>query len=591
MSATVIILLSVLLTALLVWKEWQRPKRKHLALRLTASLLAVAAFACMILPVRYHAASTPGKAGEIVVLTPGATKADLSNFSRIPVYTTDPAQASASASYIPDLSWFLTKHPDITSIQVLGYGFQPTELEWLSGQPVQVVYHPAALPEGFVATTWNRQLRSGDVLEVQGTYHNTTKDKVKLLLSGVGTRLDSVDIAADSSQAFSVRCKPSHTGNTLYELAAVYPNNKTIPEKIPVTITPATSVQVLLLSSSPVFENLFLLQWIYDNKTLVAARHTVSKNKYGQQFLNRTAVPLQNITPALLETFDVLVTDDEALASLNATEKVAVQTQVSKGMGLVLQADSTIAFSSFSKSFPVKKQAGAAVNARPLKLAGQAAATTPLLPAQWLYIESGSTDQALVTDDRNAVLVSCHLSGAGKVVLNTVSNTFNWVLSGNRKDYAQFWSLLISKAARQKRQDNFWQQTTDFPVVDNPVQLTLQAAPDEIPVIHTPGGKVYVSQHAWLPDTWTGTWWPMTSGWQTISSGDSTALYIYEPDAWTAAKAGVTIRNNSGFAEKQQKAATATVGTTAPMKQVPLVVFFLAFVVCCGYLWIEAKQT
>jgi hypothetical protein len=44
--------------------------------------------------------------------------------------------------------------------------------------------------------------------------------------------------------------------------------------------------------------------------------------------------------------------------------------------------------------------------------------------------------------------------------------------------------------------------------LDNPVQLTLQAAPDEIPVIHTPGGKVYVSQHAWLPDTWTGTWWP-----------------------------------------------------------------------------------
>jgi hypothetical protein len=35
MSATVIIILSVLLTALLVWKEWQRPKRKHLALRLT----------------------------------------------------------------------------------------------------------------------------------------------------------------------------------------------------------------------------------------------------------------------------------------------------------------------------------------------------------------------------------------------------------------------------------------------------------------------------------------------------------------------------------------------------------------------------
>jgi hypothetical protein len=477
-------------------------------------------------------------------------------------------------------------------VNIAGYGLTPYAQQWLEQQQVNMAYQSPAIPEGFIAADWPRQLHQGDVLEVQGIYHHTRKDSVKIALSGLGTRFDSVSIAGDTSLSFSLHCKPAHLGNTLYELSATGAGNKIVQEKIPVVLSPAASLQVLLLSSSPDFDNRFLINWLYENKYKVAARHTVSKNKYGQEYLNIARQSLQTITTSLLEKTDVLVTDDQSITALSASEKAALQAQVKKGMGLIIQADSTMALSSFSQGFVLKKQLASATTARPLKLAGQAAATAPILPEQWFSIESNHADLPLVTDNNDLILASAHLYGTGRVIVNTVSNTFNWILSGNRTDYAQFWSLLLHKAARNQQQDNGWQQATDFPATGSPVQLTLQAAPDRIPVIHTPGGKVYVSQQAALPDTWAGTWWPVDKGWQTISSGDTTSLYIYEAGDWATVKAYQCINNNKAFANRQQHTDYNKEETAQKtMVPVPPVIFFGIFLFCCGYLWIESKQS
>lgn len=591
MNTTAIIIASVLLASLLVWKEVRRQQRAHLALRLIASLLAVAALACFILPVQYPVAATGSNGPEIVILTKGANKNSLSPSAGIRVYTTDPSLVTKNIQYLPDIPWFINQHPLVQQINIAGYGLSAYEQQWLEQQPVNMVYQSPAIPEGFIAADWPRQLHLGDVLEVQGVYHNTGKDSVKIVLSGLGTRFDSVAIGGDTSLSFSLHCKPAHLGNTLYELSATGADNKTMSEKLPVVLSPATNLQVLLLSSSPDFDNRFLVNWLYENKYKVTARHTVSKNKYGQEYLNTARQSLQTINTPLLEKMDVLVTDDQSLAALSANEKAALQAQVKNGMGLIIQADSTIAFSSFSQGFAIKKQLVSASAARPLKLAGQAAATAPILPGQWFAIESNHSDLPLVTDNNETVLVSAHLYGAGKVMVNTVSNTFNWILSGNRNDYAQFWSLLLHKAARAAQQENLWQQATDFPAIGSPVQLTLQAAPDRIPVIHTPGGKVYLSQQAALPDTWTGTWWPVDKGWQTISSGDTTSLYIYETDDWAAAKAYNSINDNKAFANRQSLASNIKQETAEKrMAPVPPIIFFGIFLLCCGYLWIESKH-
>jgi len=587
----VVIILAVLGAGLLTWKEVQRPQRAHLAWRVMAVLLAVAALVCLVLPVRYPVSAT-NSVSEVVILTRGADKSKASVRPGVPVYTTDASLTGKDITYVPDIPWLMEQHPLVNKITVKGYGLSAYELQWLQARPVEMLYERAVVPEGLIAANWNRKLRLGEVLEVQGIYHNSKADSVKLCLSGLGTRFDSLTIAGDTSQAFSLHCRPAHLGNTLYELQAIGAGRTIAEEKVPVVLSPAAELQVLLLSSSPDFDNRFLANWLYENKYKVMARHTVSKNKYGQAFLNISRPSLPGISTSLLDAYDVVITDDECLAAASASERAALQAAVKKGMGLILQADSTVGLSAFSQMVPIKRQSANAPAARPLKLAGQTALTAPLLPEQWLAVESSRWDQPLVTDPQDAVLVTAHLYGAGKVVVNTVGNTFSWLLAGNRSDYARFWSLLLHKAARSAQQEYLWQQASDFPVTGSPVQLTLQSAPDRIPVIHTPGGKVYVSQHATLPDTWSGTWWPVEKGWQTISSGDSTALYIYEPGDWQAARAWRSINDNRTFAVSRQHTMQPEAATEQKTtKQVPPLVFFGIFLVCCAYLWIEAKQT
>ena len=105
----------------LVWKEIKRPVRAHLLARLTTSLGAVAALAVMALPVTYTSHSSAASAHTILLLTPGYTTGDLNRFKDLPRYTTHASIASGNITWIPDLPWFLARHPDIGTLQVAGW--------------------------------------------------------------------------------------------------------------------------------------------------------------------------------------------------------------------------------------------------------------------------------------------------------------------------------------------------------------------------------------------------------------------------------------------------------------------------------------
>lgn len=590
--ATGIILASVLLAVLLVWKEIRRPARARLLLRTTASLSAVAALACMALPIRYTTQTPPQQSNAVVVLTPGYDKDSLAAFHVMPHYTTDAALATGGNQFIPDLDLLLSAHPAFRELHVFGYGLTDDELAALQEQGISLHYHAPAAPPGFTAAGWPRQLHQGEWLEVQGRFNNTAKEKTKIVLTGLGTRLDSVMIDAATAQTFRLRCKPVHLGSTVYELEATRAGQQVVAEKLPVQVLPTSHLQVLLLSSSPDFDNKFLTTWLYENRYKVAVRSTVSKNKYSYQFLNKAAQSLTTITSTLLESFDVVIADDAALVALPATERTALLSQVQKGLGLILQTDSTVSINSLAAGWQIRKQPGAAVSARPLAMPAVFTTTSPLLPTQWLSIENNRRAQPLVLDDKGAVVVSSALAGAGKLVLNTVNNTYSWLLSGHQQDYAQFWSLLLHKAARRAPQATRWQQVTAFPVVDNPVQLTLETASSRPPVLETPDGQAPVAQDAWLPHTWTGTWWPVQGGWQPVyQQQDSTRLYVYERDDWVAVQATDRIAANTRYAAVSGKEGPSKeLSGGQATKQLPPVIFFMVFLSCCSYLWFEGKS-
>lgn len=586
----IILAVSLLLFIFLAWKEWKRPSRAHLALRLVAIALAVAALACMIIPVTYSVAEKKGTLNETVLLTPGSPKdlpAALKTAGKI---TTDPSLASSSVEFVPDLSVFLSEHTDITSLQITGYGIDDHEWEMLAGKKMNVAYLAPGLPPGFVKANWPQVIRQGDKLNVYGSYHNPGKDSIKIVLTGLGVRMDSTVIAGDTTRLFRLQCLPVHSGNTVYELHASVNGKILTEEKVPVNILPAVHTKVLFLSSSPDFENRFLTSWLYQNNYPAAIRNTVSQGKYDQQFLNVPSMVLQNITPSLLEKFDVLIADDKALSELNATEAAALKTQLNNGMGLIVQTDSAASLSSFSRPFAVKKQAVQPAAARSLLLPGAVIRTKPLPAEQWFSILHDPYAQPLVTDEQQSVIVSSRLYGAGRVVLNTAVYTYSWILSGNEENYSAFWSLLINKAARQNQQKSRWQHTSAFPTVDQPTGLVLETAGSQPPVINTDAGELYTTQTPYLPDSWTATWWPAMPGWQTLSFADTVSMYVFEKGDWRSARASELISRNTLHAAQQRSILNKQNSVQQQTRRVPIFIFYLVFLAACAYLWWEGKR-
>lgn len=591
-AETGIIIASLLLVLFLVWKEIKRPAKAHLLLRLTASILAVAALACMVLPVSYSSRQSGQQFNAAIVLTPGYDKDSLVAYKELERYTTYAALANGDNTFVPDLSWFLSESTALNELHVFGHGLRDDELASLQLQGIKVHYHAPSPPSGFTAAGWPRQLHQGDWLEVQGSFHNTEQEKVKIVLTGLGSRFDSATIDGATTQTFRLRCKPAHLGSTVYGLEATRAGNSVVTEKMPVQVLPTSHLQVLLLASSPDFDNKFLSTWLYENEYQVAVRNTISKHKYGQQFLNREATSLQNISTSLLEKFDVVIADDAALVALNVSERTALITQVQKGLGLILQTDSAVSVNSFAAGWQIRKQPGSVVGARPLAMPAVFTTTTPLLPTQWLSIENNRRAQPLVMDDKGAVVVSSALAGAGKLVLNTVNNTYSWILNGNKGDYAQFWSLLLNKAARRSAQETRWQQVTAFPAVGSPVDLTLESTAASMPVLETPDGRAPVAQHAWLPHAWTGTWWPVQCGWQPVyQQTDSLLLFIFEQSDWASVRATGRIMANARYAAVSDSIVTSKdLAGGQTTKRLPPVIFFVVFLSCCSYLWVEGKR-
>jgi|SRR6218665_47842 len=585
----IVIILSALLLLFLLWKEIRRSDRSYLLPRIIATVLAAIMLPLFFIPVNFSKTIKEGAYPKILLLTTGAeNKPD--SFAHYKQITTDLKLASPQIEYIPDLSVYILQHPqEISFIHILGKGIDEQEWNLLDQKHIETVYTPSSIPEGITHADWPRMIRLGDKLEIQGTYHNTADKEVKLVLSGIGTAFDSVAIKQDSSQVFYLSCKPSHSFQTVYELQAVKDGVIIETEKIPVTIRGAARPNILMLTSSPGFENKFLGQWLHEHNYPAAIRNKISRDKYDHQFLNMKATALNNLSASLLDNFDLLIADDYALSELSAGTAAVIKSQLAKGMGLIIQSDTGSSLSNFSHSFALKKQAAQKTALRSLAWTG-ASTKSPLAAEQWFSIQNDPLTQPLVTDDQQSVIVSCRLYGSGKIIMNTATSTFGWLLSGNEENYSSFWSLLISRASRTRKSGATWYTKPAFPSMDRQVKLFLETDSEQPPVIKTASGELYTEQTPYLPDTWTASWWPATPGWQTLSCTDTTSIYVFEDQDWSVAKQYAQINNNIMLAAHQgsilKKASTIRTET----RSVPVYIFFIVFVAACGLLWWEAKQ-
>jgi hypothetical protein len=583
------IIAAVLLLGFLIFKELKRENKAHLILRILAVAAAISALVLLVFPLKYEVSKNASPA-RLALLTTGA---DLGKLSDDAYFTTDSSILEKSGrkniKYIPDLSYYLQSHPEINVVQVAGYGLSSRELNAVKDYSYH--FEPADQPGGIIACNWPQTIRKTARLRVQGIYNNTKDESVRIVLAGTGSRLDSVTIKAKTKGRFSLESTAGHLGKAVYTVLALQGTDTLEKQKLPVIITEAKKIRILVLSSFPDFEYKFLKNWLFDHNYEVVFRTRISKDKFSTDQLN-TSINADELNTGTLSRFDGVIADEEELAKLNTPEAGALNAAINQGLGLLIRIVEEKTSSSFARKFTIVLHTDSLVKMTVPHFADetnnlQAIASVPL------RVQLQPQQQALLKDKAGRVLMATGLSGGGKIVVSTVASTYTWMLSGQRDDYAKFWSRSINNTIRKQEQGQNWQTEPGLPVKAQQVKLVLQAAAGPRPPVVTVGKEKLLSvQNDVLPYSWRSIFWPEESGWNTLTLPESKRdfLFVYENNDWTSLKNQELLQQNILFAKNSvQKSHNEKLESENYKKEVSHWWFLTIFLISVTYLWFETK--
>lgn len=578
-----------LLATFMVYQEVRRANRKRLILRILAVLFSAAALLFLIIPLRYDVArSTTAKSMNF--LTEGVSAKDLSGDEYLTSETKIVQELGKDrVSYIPDLQYHLATHPEISSLNVYGYGLPEYVLNKL--QNINIIFHPVDLPIGFTACNWAETLPASEIQRVQGRFNNSSNRPVKVLLEGLGTRLDSVTIPAGKHQSFTLSCTPRQTGRAVYQLQAFAGAERVASEEIPFETIEQPKTKILVLASFPDFEFKFLRNWLLEHKYPALFRTRISKDKFSTEQVNLEGSESSNLTPATFRKYDLVIADDEELASLAALNG-ALQQEIRAGLGLVLRLNEDKALSAFSKGFNIRSTTDSITTAVQPVLSENNQQLTAVPVSQPVYLAANNMQQVLVQDPKGKALVNTALQGNGRVTATAIPATFNWVLNAATADYSNYWSTLIKQTARKTTNNFYWNVEPKKPTIGEQVKLSFQSGSDVMPSLEVNKQHLAVQQHLVLPFYWQAGFRAERKGWNTFSrtAGKEQALYVYDESAWQALKAGKLITNNASFAKLQGKKKGSSEKVVQHVeKSVSKWIFFVVFLLSVGFLWFETK--
>jgi hypothetical protein len=586
----IVILICIALAAFGLYREYLRANRSYLALRILAILTAIITLAGIALPISYPGSITATPGTHKILLTEGFIQDSLSAEKKDSLYTLDRSihQQYPKARLVADISQMFTDTDHIAPLAVFGYGLDKEELKQLAGKPA--IFHPSPVPDGFIAASWTTQLKTGETFKAQVKYKNTQAKNYKLLLKGLNTTLDSVIIPKNTNSDITLKFTPKNTGRAVYTLLVIDGKDTLQQELLPVSIDAAKPLNIFILSASPDFESKFLKTWLSENGYSVASRSTITKGKFSQEYANMDKPDLTRLSGSLLAKFDVLIGDLSLLNNLSAPENSALQQEVlQKGMGVIIRADSAGKTSWLQRGFPLTYLPGK--QATPAMLNIQGKGKTAKLNLDPVYISGQNNTQTLVTDEHDHLIASAALAGAGKLVFTTITNTYNWLLKGNKDDYYTLWSLLINKAARKTSVTESWLAASSDPVANKSVNVILEStAPSDGIKINQAG--VAPAQDPAVPFQQVITYWPTTDGWQRAEKNNSPPYYWYTwpKNAWQSLIATNKLNATMQYAREHQ----TNQYVTKQIRQkswiaVPKIYFFILFLIATTFLWAESK--
>jgi hypothetical protein len=593
-----VISLSVLLLFFLVWEEVRRSNKARVWGRAFATIFAVISLACLALPITYQQAATGDVSKEAVLLTDGFIRDSVNKFlnqnKAVPVFTTDRNLEVANkfnAVFVADAS-FLSQYKDITTFHVFGYGMKKDELQSL--KKGSVVFHPTKISDGISSIHWTQKIKTGEKFFIQGHMNNSSSNKAKIVLKSFDTTIDSINVSMGNNQPFELIANPKHAGRTLYSIVVFAGKDTLEKELVPVQVEQGATLRILMLASTPDFENRFLKDRLAQHGYKVVVKTTISKNKFRKDYLNTSSVPVDRINTSLLNNFDITIADATALRAMSTSELATIQAQVTqRSMGLIVKADSALQGASFyGRQFPLVNSGGTSGQNIRLSI-GDTSGNMPALPIENLIsIRNIPGTQPIVLDKQNRIFVNSTLLGSGKMIVTTITNTFSWALSGYQDDYDRFWSELLNKVAAKKADSEAWSVSPALPSINTAALLQVETNSATVPHAQIGEAAVFLNANADLPFQWKGSFYPTQVGWQTSVGLDGTLFYWYAcgKNDWKNIRAAQTLAATQQYVTEHVHDARA--GERVPRTieaEFPAIVFLMLFLLFAGFLWVENK--
>ncbi|RIV43364.1 hypothetical protein FQ017_13015 [Flagellimonas pelagia] len=564
-----IVLGLVVLWTIFIWKEWSQRRERRFWIKI---ILAFIGLSCLALIILKPALPKEQAKGRGVVLTEGFRLTQLdslkSKYKRIPV-----------EQYIPGKVLMVTDEAD--SLFLLGSGVQPFDFWQLQGE--SITFLGADETKGWSEIQHDSHINLGDGFQVMAKYVQPKKNHWAVLLDNGGNSLDSVLFEDDPYTEVTLGTRPKAGGRFEYALVEKDSSGAMVSvEPLPVEIEEREPLKVLIVNDFPTFETKYLKNYLAEMGHQVSVRSQLTKNKYKFEYFNGAANPIYQFTQKALEELDLLIIDADSYDNLNNSSRSALEKSIKDdGLGVFVQPNASFfkrsknAFLEFVPDYSEKVSFDGpshALEKYPYAFQGS-------FPAQSILMDSVSIASYLV-------------KGKGKIATTVLKNSYQLILEGDQEYYAFLWSKILNGIVRKSEMPAEWESITEIPKPDKPFHFKLRTGLPT-PYVKSDEAAISLIQNLEISTVWQGTTYPRNPGWNQLQiQKDSAAdfhYYVYDDFQRKTVSEKQTREANLREFGMGKSVEESKITSTQTLEPIPPTWFFVLFLLCMGWLWLEPK--
>lgn len=555
-----------LLWAVFLWKEYTQSGKRSLILKSIIALVAVGSLAAMVLQPLLAEERAKGVG---VILSP--------NFAANQLDSLLLAHKGISEIAYDGNGFEKAQLDSISTAYVLGNGVEAYDFWQLEN--IATTYIGGKEIQGITRLKYEQELVLGDSLKVQGLYVRPAIGNWLILEDAGGNGLDSVSVKGAEDHHFTLQAKPKVAGDFVYKLVEKDSLQSVVStEPLPLIVKPENKLQILIINTFPTFESKYLKNYLAENGHEVLVRSQLSKNKYKFENFNRKQGSIYGFTQSNLDDFDLIIIDQASYLGLSAASQRAMKEQMEvEGLGVFIQSDVSMVSSGQRFDFRLKRNSSTETN-----LANWPKVQVPVYPAT---LEADVLTQPILSS-QNKILSAYVQKGAGRLGSSMLHDTYQLVLNGNEAVYQYIWSTTLSAVSQKSVVIVQWETENFIGDKDVPFRFKLRTSMPNPEVVDADNNQIALRQNLQLADEWEGTVYPRETGWNQLEiKGDSTitlSYYVAESTAWNSLKA-TDIRSEN---QRKYTGSVATKTVITNFEPMSRWLFFVAFVLAMGYLWV-----